>query len=85
MTNNINQALQEIKSHEGVEQLKLAVGDIKGDLQEGTRQAMKNRVKIVKKDKHLTMKIDMKSIFAKQPLIVRKDWKVPVYPKLDFS
>lgn len=47
---------------------------------------MKNRVKKVKKENHEhPLKTDMKTIFAKQPLIVRKEWKVPTYPKVRFS
>ena len=31
------------------------------------------------------MKKSMKEILQKEPLIVRKEWKLPTYPKLNFS
>lgn len=63
--------------------------DIRRNLQEGLLTSQKQRVKTVSKDEHrmhhVKRKTDMKSIFDKQPLVVRKDMKIPTYPKLNYS
>ena len=52
MTKNINIALHQIKSHQGDDEARKQVTDIKADIEEGTRLAMQNRVKTVSKDAH---------------------------------
>lgn len=87
MTKNINIALHQIKSHQGEDEARKQVTDIKADIEEGTRLAMQNRVKTVSKDahRHDVIKTDMKTIMEKAPLIVRNQWKLPVYPKLNYN
>jgi hypothetical protein len=76
MTKNINLALQQIKSQLGGDELKRQASDIKADLQEGTRLALKNRVKKVSKEYHIheAVKIGLEEIFEKKPLIIRHDF-----------
>ena len=87
MTKNINIALHQIKSHQGEDDARKQVTDIKADIEEGTRLAMQNRVKTVSKEahRHDVLKTDMKTIMEKAPLIVRNQWKLPVYPKINFN
>ena len=56
--------------------------DIKADLGEGTRLALKNKVKKVSKEYHIheAIKADMNQIFERKPLIIRHEFKIPIYP-----
>lgn len=44
--------------------------------------ALKNKAKKVSKEYHIheAMKADMNQIFEKKPLIIRHEFKVPIYP-----
>ena len=79
MTKNINMAMHQIKSQLGGDELKRQVTDIKADLEEGTRLALKNRVKSVSKEYHIhePLKLTMNELFEKKPLIIRREFQIP--------
>ena len=87
MTRNINQALYAIKSHQCDEQIRLDALDLKEELEQGTRHASMSRIKTVSKDDHMheTFKVGMKAIMETQPLLMRTNMKIPLYPKVNFN
>lgn len=83
ISKNVNQALHEIKSHEGEDAMKQRAVDIREDLLEGTANAKKKRQKVLKpEDRPVKEKLkpDMKTILATKPLIVRNKLQIPKYP-----
>lgn len=87
MTRNINQALHVIKSHQFDEQIRMDALDMKVELEQGTRHASISRMKTVSKDDHMheTLKVGMKAIMEIQPLLMRTNMKIPIYPKINFN
>lgn len=87
MARNINQALHVIKSHQFDEQIRMDALDLKVELDEGTRHASISRMKPRIEDDHMreTLKVGMKAIMEIQPLLMRTNMKIPIYPKIKFN